>query len=514
MKKNRGVSIAVLLFVLNGLFLSCGFFYLLKQNILSVREVTEKQTEENLRIFGRSFVNAVAEWIDDDKNVDSFLKKFDFGEEEEFFSGNAENFEGSFEGSFEENFKENFEGKEFRITVVAPDGVVAGDSEVDNIHLLENHKNREEIAAALSGKEGSAVRKSTVSKDSVMYYALPVQTKKGIYAVRLSVPLSMAVYFPANSKKQIAKTMLAVFVVIAFLTFLVSAYIVHQIKKLEILSGEYKNGNFDAKSTVSGPKELRKLGNRMEVMATELKRLEQVRKDFVSNVSHELKTPVTSISGFTETLLDGAIEDRDTALHFLQIINVQCMRLMAIIEDLLTLSRLEKDNKKPETMRRDVLNVVRQVCARFRDKAAAKNIRVLYSEETGERGRVQSVFCMLNEGLFDEALGNLIDNAIKYCPEKTEVECKVKFIASKNMVQISVEDNGAGIPKEFRERIFERFYRIDKGRSRDMGGTGLGLSIAAHIIKAHDGKLYVTDRPDKKQGACFVIELPVISISE
>lgn len=498
MKKNRSVSIAVLLFVLNGLFLSCGFFYLLKQNILSVREVTEKQTEENLRIFGRSFVNVVAEWIDEGKNLDSFLKKFNFGEGAGLFSDSAE----------------NFEGREFRITVVAPDGTVAGDSEAENIQLLENHKDREEISAALSGSEGSAVRKSTVSKDSVVYYALPVQTEKGIYALRLSVPLSMAVYFPANSKKQIAKTMLAVFVVIAFLTFIVSAYIVHQIKKLETLSGEYKNGNFDAKSTVSGPKELRKLGNRMEVMATELKRLEQVRKDFVSNVSHELKTPVTSINGFTETLLDGAIDDRGTAIHFLQIINIQCMRLMSIIEDLLTLSRLEKDNKKPETMRRDVLNVVRQVCARFMDKAAAKNIRVLYSVETGERGRVQSVFCMLNEGLFDEALGNLIDNAIKYCPEKTDVECKVKLFAANNMVQISVEDNGTGIPEEFRERIFERFYRIDKGRSRDMGGTGLGLSIAAHIIKAHDGKLYVTDRQDKKQGACFVIELPVISVSE
>ena len=462
-----------------------------------MREVTEKQTEENLRIFGKSFVNVVAEWINQDKNLDSFLKKFNYWDEDIVFSGSSE----------------EIEGKEFRITVVAPDGTVAGDSEADNVQLLENHKEREEIAAALSGRDGSAVRKSTVSKDSVVYYALPVKTEKGIYAVRLSVPLSMAVYFPANSKKQIAMTMLAVFVVIAFLTFIVSAYIVHQIKKLEFLSGEYKNGNFDAKSTVRGPKELRKLGNRMEIMATELKRLEQVRKDFVSNVSHELKTPVTSINGFTETLLDGAIEDRGTAMHFLQIINVQCMRLMAIIEDLLTLSRLEKDNKKPETMRRDVLNLTRQTCARFKDKAASKNINLLCSIETGEGGKVKSVFCMLNEGLFDEALGNLIDNAIKYCPEKTGVECKVKLFRAKNMVQISVEDNGTGIPEEFRERIFERFYRIDKGRSRDMGGTGLGLSIAAHIIKAHDGKLYVTDRPDKKSGACFVIELPVMELS-
>ena len=140
-------------------------------------------------------------------------------------------------------------------------------------------------------------------------------------------------------------------------------------------------------------------------------------------------------------------------------------------------------------------------------KAELKKIKLLCSVDVGKNDKV---FCMLNEGLFDEALGNLIDNAIKYCPENTEVDCKIKLFAERNLVQISVEDNGQGIPNEFRERIFERFYRIDKGRSRDMGGTGLGLSIAAHIIKAHDGKLYVTDRLDKKNGACFVIELPVI----
>ena len=241
-------------------------------------------------------------------------------------------------------YSSNSLAKDFRITLVASDGKVIGDSEADEISVLENHKERKEILAALSGKEGKAIRKSTVSNDNVMYYALPIQTKNGIYALRLSVPLSMAVYFSTSSKKQIIETMCTVFVIILLLTFIVSAYIVHQIKKLEILSGEYKKGNFDAKSTVRSPAELRKLGNRMEIMATEMQRLEQVRKDFVSNVSHELKTPVTSITGFTETLLDGAIDDRPTAIHFLQIINAQSIRLMAIIEDLLTLSRLEKDN--------------------------------------------------------------------------------------------------------------------------------------------------------------------------
>lgn len=491
MIKKKTVSITVLLFVLNGLILTCGFFYLLKQNILSVRTVAENQTEENLRVFGNSLVQIVSEHLDEkneEKNIDGFLKKFNFTDSTGFYGSNSLT-------------------KDFRITLVASDGKVIGDSEADEISALENHKEREEILAALSGKEGKAIRKSTVSNDNVMYYALPIQTKNGIYALRLSIPLSMAVYFSTSSKKQIIETMCTVFVIILLLTFIVSAYIVHQIKKLEILSGEYKKGNFDAKSTVRSPSELRKLGNRMEIMATEMQRLEQVRKDFVSNVSHELKTPVTSITGFSETLLDGAIDDRPTAIHFLQIINAQSIRLMAIIEDLLTLSRLEKDNKKPETMKHDVVVAAKKVCERFMSKAELKKIKLLYSVDVGKNDKV---CCMLNEGLFDEALGNLIDNAIKYCPENTEVDCKIKLFAERNLVQISVEDNGQGIPNEFRERIFERFYRIDKGRSRDMGGTGLGLSIAAHIIKAHDGKLYVTDRLDKKNGARFVIELPVI----
>ena len=312
MIKKKTVSITVLLFVLNGLILTCGFFYLLKQNILSVRTVAENQTEENLSVFGNSLVQIVSEHLDEkneDKNIDGFLKKFNFTDSIGFYVSNSLT-------------------KDFRITLVAPDGKVIGDSEADEISALENHKEREEILAALSGKEGKAIRKSTVSNDNVMYYALPIQTKNGIYALRLSVPLSMAVYFSTSSKKQIIETMCTVFVIILLLTFIVSAYIVHQIKKLEILSGEYKKGNFDAKSTVRSPSELRKLGNRMEIMATEMQRLEQVRKDFVSNVSHELKTPVTSITGFTETLLDGAIDDRPTAIHFLQIINVQSIILM------------------------------------------------------------------------------------------------------------------------------------------------------------------------------------------
>lgn len=485
MKKNKVVSIASLLFLLNGLIITCGFCFLLWQNMLTVRTVAENQTAENMRTFGLALIDGVASHTDDE---DSFLKKFNL----------------------------NNKSQDFRLTVIAPDGVVTGDSEVQNLSTLENHKYRDEVKAALAGKEGKTIHKSTVSGLDVMYYALPVKIQNETFVLRLSVPLSAAVYFSKGARDQIVVTMFAVFVVIMLLTFIVSAFIVHQINKLENLSGEYKKGNFDAKSTVTSPKELAKLGRRMEVMATEMKRLEQVRKDFVSNVSHELKTPVTSITGFTETLLDGAIEDKKTAVHFLQIINAQSKRLMAIIEDLLTLSRLEKDNKKPETMKQDVVALTRQVCARFNEKAQNKKIRLSCSVDLSTLTNSQKehpVYCMLNEGLFDEALGNLIDNAIKYCPENTEVECSVKMNAQKNYVQIAVEDNGSGIPEEVRERIFERFYRIDKGRSRDMGGTGLGLSIAAHIIKAHDGTICVTDRLDKNHGARFLIELPVVKNS-
>jgi two-component system phosphate regulon sensor histidine kinase PhoR len=232
---------------------------------------------------------------------------------------------------------------------------------------------------------------------------------------------------------------------------------------------------------------------------TRLRRLETVRSDFVANVSHELKTPITSIKGFLETLADGAMNDPQTARRFLDIALRQADRLNAIIEDLLSLSRIEQEAgtgqlpRAPEKLR-DVLTGAVEVC---RSKAEAKNISL--NVDCAEDLRAD-----VNAPLLEQALVNLIDNAVKYSDAGSPVE--VQAHAVDGHVAIKVRDRGPGIEATHLPRVFERFYRVDKARSRTLGGTGLGLSIVKHIVAAHGGAVDVESEPGK--GSVFIITLP------
>ncbi len=228
-----------------------------------------------------------------------------------------------------------------------------------------------------------------------------------------------------------------------------------------------------------------------------LKQLEQVRKDFVSNVSHELKTPVTSIKGFVETLIDGAIEDRERARHFLRIILKQTDRIHDIIEDLLSLARLEQNEAPIRTNRCDVSQIVDASLDVCRISAQDKAIKI---RQTFSGGR--KIIC--NANLVEQAVTNLIDNAIKYSPSGTEVIVEVVVLPAQ--ASVSVIDQGPGIPDRDLSRIFERFYRVDRARTRDIGGTGLGLAIVKHIAIAHGGEVEVKSRLGK--GSTFTLRLP------
>ena len=230
-----------------------------------------------------------------------------------------------------------------------------------------------------------------------------------------------------------------------------------------------------------------------------LRQLEKARRDFVANVSHELKTPITSIRGFVETLLEGgAISDPEHAEKFLGIIGRQADRLGAIIEDLLSLSRIEQEAEQGKIHLvggriRGILNAALQVCS---TRAEEKQISVNLSCPEDLRARV-------NAPLLEQALVNLIDNAVKYSEAGSSVQIEA---GQKNgQVVIKVTDQGAGIPKEHLSRLFERFYRVDASRSRKMGGTGLGLAIVKHIAQAHGGKVDVTSTTG--QGSTFSIFL-------
>lgn len=232
---------------------------------------------------------------------------------------------------------------------------------------------------------------------------------------------------------------------------------------------------------------------------TRLHKLENMRRDFVANVSHELRTPITSIKGFVETLLDGAYEKQQDLQSFLEIIAKQADRLNAIIEDLLTLSRLEQDSERHEISFepkriKEILEAAIDVCTK---KARDKNIKITLDCSDDITADVNAV-------LLEQALVNLIDNAIKY----SQPESKIQIYSHINdeEVVLSVKDHGCGIEKEHLSRLFERFYRVDKARSRKLGGTGLGLAIVKHIIQAHRGTITVESTQGK--GSTFSIHLP------
>ncbi len=230
-----------------------------------------------------------------------------------------------------------------------------------------------------------------------------------------------------------------------------------------------------------------------------LRRLETVRQDFVANVSHELKTPITSIKGFVETLLDGALENRADAERFLHIVAKQADRLNAIIEDLLSLSKIEQSDtvneiELVEERIRPLLDAALLSCA---NKAEQRGVEVHLQCDDTLRAAV-------NAPLLEQAIVNLLDNAIKYSDAGDVVE--IVAASADSQLSITVRDEGCGIEPEHLPRLFERFYRVDKARSRKLGGTGLGLAIVKHIVNTHGGRVTVTSEPGA--GSTFHIHLP------
>lgn len=233
---------------------------------------------------------------------------------------------------------------------------------------------------------------------------------------------------------------------------------------------------------------------------TEIKRLENVRRDFVANVSHELKTPITSIKGYVETLLDGAINDPEDAKRFLRIVANQSDRLNAIINDLLALSRVEQKAERADILleENDIQPVLEAAIEDSAAKAAACGVEI-------QLNCAQQLRAHINPELLEQAVANLIDNACKYSSPGATVWVEGEL--SENEVIIRVQDEGCGIEEHHLPRLFERFYRVDKSRSRKLGGTGLGLAIVKHISQAHHGQIQVTSVPD--EGTTFRIRLPM-----
>jgi two-component system phosphate regulon sensor histidine kinase PhoR len=232
---------------------------------------------------------------------------------------------------------------------------------------------------------------------------------------------------------------------------------------------------------------------------TELRRLEIIRQDFVANVSHELRTPISSIKGYAETLLEGALEDKDNAKEFISIIYHDSNRLAALINDLLDLSKIESGKMKMFFSASDPALLIKKAVMIMDNHAKARSI-TLKTEIPQNLPKIKA-----DEARLSQVMINLLDNAIKYTPEQGTVVISAEV--TNGTLQVDIADTGIGISDKDLPRIFERFYRVDKARSRELGGTGLGLSIVKHIVSAHGGVVWV--KSELGLGSTFSFTIPL-----
>ncbi|WP_066506858.1 ATP-binding protein [Abyssisolibacter fermentans] len=222
---------------------------------------------------------------------------------------------------------------------------------------------------------------------------------------------------------------------------------------------------------------------------TEQQKLEKMRREFVANVSHELKTPITTIKSYTETIIDGAIDEKELSLRFLDIVNSECDRMTRIVRDLLQLSNMDYKHIKWKFMNISVKSLLDTAIMKLKIAAEEKQQTINLSIEQN----IPNIYA--DKDGIEQVVLNILSNAIKYTPKQGEIS--IKAFQNMNNIYITIKDNGIGIPKEDLNRIFERFYRVDKARSREMGGTGLGLAIAKQIIQAHKGTIEIDSEYNK-----------------
>ncbi len=234
----------------------------------------------------------------------------------------------------------------------------------------------------------------------------------------------------------------------------------------------------------------------IENYISELKKAERYRRDFTANVSHELKTPLTSINGFAEMIATGKVSREDT-IKFANIIHREGMRLLELIDSIINLSRIESQSHDQEMELINISDIAKEVISHLRIKAEIKSIELVYSD--------QSVSILGNRRMIKDLLYNLVDNAIKYNKPRGKVE--VHIMEEDNYCVIEVKDTGIGIPEEEQDKVFERFYMVDKSRSKKLGGSGLGLSIVKHIVKYHNGNISLKSQVGK--GTEIQVKIPI-----
>ena len=377
--------------------------------------------------------------------------------------------------TFDEYAERYSEATGFRVTIIGEDGDVLADSRSrENIVYMDNHSDRVEVIEALATGEGSAQRQSESFGREYLYNALRQELPGGeVVVVRLAMEVDKTQIASEHGRAMVPFSVLIGIVIGMALAVVYMRQITTPIRELE-----------------------KQLAETLE----KIKKAENVRKDFVTNVTHELKTPLTSISGFAETLQGSAGDNPEVRARFLEIISLESDRLARLIDDTLIISDIENGREHmPKDGDIDIKQAIEDVIETLKPMAGSEAIELSFECQ-------YNMFIGGDEGRFKQLIYNLVENAIKYSGDGKNVFIKAEK-EEEGCVCVSVRDEGIGIAEEDIPRIFERFYRVDKSRSRDAGGTGLGLAIVKHIATLFDATLSIESEPGA--GSIFSIRFPV-----
>lgn len=354
-----------------------------------------------------------------------------------------------------------------RITLISPSGKVIADN-IEDASTLDNHANREEIIEAKKNGEATVTRNSDTQKEKVYYFAKQLDDGN---ILRVSSQATNIGNFFKDYIVYILICILAVIIAAVFVSFAITKSIIKPIRRL--------GQNLDDVDKFKFDDELQPLVNALLQQKRKQKMLDKQKKQFTANVSHELKTPLTSIAGYAELIETGMAKEEDIK-PFAGVIRKQALRLVSLSEDIIQLSQLEESDDEDMTFESvDLYDIANKCVEALTINALNKNVTLsLSGEQCYIRGKAQ---------LVEEMVYNLLDNAIRYNKENGTVTVTVTPLSKG--ASVSVKDTGIGIPAKYQDRIFERFFRVDKSRSKATGGTGLGLAIVKHITQLHGADL-------------------------
>jgi two-component system, OmpR family, phosphate regulon sensor histidine kinase PhoR len=398
-----------------------------------------------------------------------------------------------------------------RLTLIRHDGVVVFDSQVpaDSVARMENHLHRPEIQNSRAVRVGVDRRRSATVDEEFLYAATPVVTGPSAHPDTLFVRTALRLDDIRLIDHQVQAIVWVIgFIIlgcIAIVSVNISRRITDPILAIARTARDIREGDLSRRIPVSSHDEIGALAASINDMAeklgndiVQLRKLERVRSEFLGNVSHELRTPIFSLQGFLETLLDGAIDDPSVNREFLEKAHKHAGRLNALLNDLIEISRIESGEMKMSFRYMPIGEFLLETIAEHKSAAEKKGISLTVDVSATPGDKVYA-----DRARLAQVMINLLDNAVKYTDTGGSVTCRTRKEGDRCVIDVT--DTGSGIAPEHHARVFERFYRVDRDRSRDVGGTGLGLAIVKHIVEAHGGKIGLESVPG--QGSTFHFSL-------